>query len=83
MLDAFAEGLGLPEWFGRNLDALVDSLRDVGAHDTATVLLWDRPDEFKAQAPEDYTAVLDILAERAGDEGRPRFVALVRSQAKG
>ena len=30
IMDAFSVGLGLPEWFGRNWDALTDVLRDLG-----------------------------------------------------
>ena len=30
IMDAFTRGLALPAWFGRNWDALSDSLRDLG-----------------------------------------------------
>lgn len=90
VLTSFRRGLGLPEWFGHNLDALVDALRDVGvdagggANDVdaepspGTVVLWDRPERFEAGHPDQYRAVLDILAQRAGDQTRPRVVVLVR-----
>lgn len=79
VFDTIQHGLGLPDWFGKNLDALVDALRDLG-DDAApgTVLLWDRPDRFEREAPDDYRAVLDVFAERAGDPGRARLVVLVR-----
>lgn len=91
VMEAFRLGLGLPEWFGRNLDALVDVLRDVGfasAGDpdadgtvsettSATVVLWDRPDALRVAQPNLYDTIADILAERAGAE-HPRIVALVR-----
>jgi RNAse (barnase) inhibitor barstar len=78
-LGDFQRGLGLPGWFGRNLDALVDALRDVGDDEApGTVLLWDRPTRFAADAADDYTAVLDVLAHRAGDTTRSRLVVLVR-----
>lgn len=39
--DRFAEAFGFPEHFGRTLDALRHSLRDVaGRHDAAWTLLW-------------------------------------------
>lgn len=79
-LAAFQSGLGLPEWFGHNLDALVDALRDIDPGDDAAglVVLWDRPDRFAAAAADDYRAILDILARRAGDDRRARVVVLVR-----
>ena len=82
VMESFAEGLDLPDWFGRNLDALVDSLSDVGVDDAPTVLLWDRPDAFEAGDPEQYAQVLDILAERAGDLRLPRLVALIRRELR-
>ncbi|MDN4173009.1 barstar family protein [Nocardioides sp. SOB77] len=39
MLEALGEALGLPAWWGRNLDALADCLRDVDTDRVA--LLWD------------------------------------------
>ncbi|MCB1028613.1 MAG: barstar family protein [Microthrixaceae bacterium] len=82
VMESFAEGLDLPDWFGRNLDALVDSLNDVGVDDAPTVVLWDRPDAFEAGDPEQYAQVLDILAERAGDLRLPRLVALIRRELR-
>lgn len=39
--DHFVEDLGLPEHFGRNLDALMDSLRDVAdLHQSPWTLVW-------------------------------------------
>lgn len=41
-LEALGAALGLPDWWGRNLDALADGLRDLDADAAArTVLLWD------------------------------------------
>jgi len=80
VLAAFQDGLGLPEWFGCNLDALVDALRSVAA-DPGAVLLWYGPESFASAEPERYAAVLDILAQRAGDAASPRFLPLVRTAA--
>lgn len=78
VLAAFQDGLGLADWFGRNLDALVDALRGI-ADDAGAVVLWDGPEPFAAAEPDQYAAVLDILAQRAGDADRGRFLPLVRT----
>ena len=55
--DAFAEAFGLPPWFGRNLDALLDALRDVAdRHEGAWTLAW-------AAAGEPDAGVLGVLAD--------------------
>lgn len=86
VMASFQRGLGLPDWFGHNLDALVDALRDLGAgaqsdgdEPSGTVIMWDRTDAFAAAHDGDYRAVLDILAQRSGDADRPRVVTLVRT----
>jgi len=87
VLAAFQAGLGMPDWFGHDLDSLVDALRDVGGARAAdgasespgTVVVWDRPDRFEAEHADDYLAILDILARRAGDPDRARLVVLVRA----
>lgn len=49
--DRFVEALALPEHFGRNLDALMDSLRDVAErHDGPWTLVW-RPGHRDAPDP--------------------------------
>ena len=62
--------LGLPDYYGRNLDALRDSLTDL---DRPTALLVHLPTELGRYAED----MLDILAERAGS-GRAVPFALVR-----
>ncbi len=50
--DRFVEALGFPDHFGRNLDALMDSLRDVAdRHDAPWTLVW-RPDRHAAPDPQ-------------------------------
>jgi ribonuclease inhibitor len=39
--DAFAEALTLPDWYGRNLDALHDCLTDVSQDIRLHLLHWD------------------------------------------
>lgn len=49
--DRFVEALGFPEHFGRNLDALMDCLRDVAdRHGSPWTLVW-RPGHHNAPDP--------------------------------
>lgn len=70
--DAVAAALSFPAWFGRNLDALYDCLRDLswlprGEH----VLVWSAPEVFERAEPAGYRAVLDVLRD-AGAAGTLR-----------
>ncbi len=72
--DAVAAALSFPDWFGRNLDALHDCLRDLswlpaGEH----VLVWTAPDVFEHADPAGFRAVADVLAD-SGEPGRLRVV---------
>lgn len=68
ILDAFAEALELPDWFGRNWDALVDALRDVEGRDGRAVeIVWDRARRLREDDPQTYATVLDILEQVAGE----------------
>ncbi|WP_170219432.1 barstar family protein [Nocardioides litoris] len=58
---ALAEALGFPEWYGRNLDALAECLRDVPAE---TVLLWDSWAPLARAEPRVFTLAVDLLGER-------------------
>lgn len=66
LLDHIAKTLHFPAYFGHNLDALADCLRDL---DQPTVLTWDRPDD---------PAVLAVLRARTAEADRPKFAVLVR-----
>jgi RNAse (barnase) inhibitor barstar len=62
--DAVAVALSFPDWFGRNLDALYDCLRDLswlpaGEH----VLVWSAPEVFRDADPDGYGAIVDVLAD--------------------
>jgi RNAse (barnase) inhibitor barstar len=59
--EALATALGLPDWYGRNLDALADCLRDVPAD---TVVLWDAWSGVARAEPRAFGVVLDLLGER-------------------
>lgn len=70
--DRFVEALGLPEYFGRNLDALMDSLRDVSdRHDAPWTLVWrpggDTDDgvlEVLASLEREYPDLSVVVADR-------------------
>lgn len=88
VLDAFARTLDLPETFGRNLDALADSLADVGAggirtgdkDQVGTVLLWDGWGTLARADERAFTVMLSILGERVrADRGAP-FAVLLRGE---
>ena len=59
--DALAGALGFPDWYGRNLDALADCLRDLP---TGTVLLWDAWSGVARAEPRVFGTALDLLGER-------------------
>ncbi len=58
---ALAEALGFPDYYGRNLDALHDCLRDVPAE---TVLLWDAWAPIARAEPRVFLTAVELLGER-------------------
>lgn len=80
-LDAVAEALDFPDWFGRNFDALADCLSDVsGPEGAGTVLLWDGWGAFAREDPQAFDVALDVLRERTQDPQRPAFAVLMRGE---
>jgi hypothetical protein len=72
MLDDFATALAFPDYFGRNLAALVDCLRDVAtfeygsdAESTGTVIALAGFDAHVGRDASVASTVLDILADTA------------------
>ena len=70
MHQGIATALDFPDYYGRNLDALNDCLRDVvsgeygiPADATGFVLAFTHYDQFKRECPREAQAVLDILAD--------------------
>jgi RNAse (barnase) inhibitor barstar len=59
MLDALAEAMDFPDYFGRNLDALNDVVNDLppGEH----TLVWRSPRTLREADPGDYEQFADIL----------------------
>ena len=61
MLDALAETLDFPDYFGHNLDALNDLVNDMppGEH----TLVWRHRRDLANGDPDAYTQILEILQE--------------------
>ena len=79
MLDALADALAFPDYFGFNWDALEECLVDLSWREGAVALLVDDAATPEKKAPEDWGILLDILADAARywqAEGRPFAVFL-------
>jgi len=77
----FASRLGFPDYYGKNLDALNDCLRNVAVSDSGRVLIFHRYDIFTVKIPKAAWHVLDIIDRNAWFHllfGR-RLFALVQS----
>lgn len=77
-LDAIGTALNFPAWYGRNLDALQDSLADLswqpaGEH----VLIWTGHRQLETADPDGYRAIVAVLNDAtAASSGRPLSVVL-------
>lgn len=61
-----AAALSFPSWFGRNLDALADSLADLDWLPTGPVaLVWAEPDWVRSADPTRFAALIDTLRDAA------------------
>ena len=76
VLAAFQDALGFPDWFGRNLDAFADSLRDV-ATEPGTLVVWHGAERLAEADPQAYRAMLTILRDRATAGGPARMLTLL------
>ena len=89
---AVAAALGFPDYYGRNLDALNDCLRDVVAQDygwspdsAGLAIVFTGYDAYAKACPRSAHIVLDLLADHSRVAmlfGRP-FVVLVQSDDPG
>ncbi len=77
VLEALGKALELPEHFGKNLDALADSLSDLRGD---AVLLWDGWAPFARADEKGFRKALKVLTDRAADAGRGRFTVLLRGE---
>ena len=70
---AFAEGLGLPDWFGHNLDALVDALRELADTEGRPIeVVWDGAARLQATDPQSFRAICAALASVEKERGDQR-----------
>lgn len=71
-LERFAQTLHLPEWFGRNLDALADCLHDLAESPTpdgatGRHLVWDGTATLHRSDPEAFEGIVLVLGEVTDD----------------
>ncbi|MEU3979866.1 barstar family protein [Streptomyces sp. NPDC026672] len=77
LMDRCAGALGLPDWFGRNWDALADSLSDptvwpAGAAVEGLLLVVTGWRDFARERPEEWAVAEEVLTGAQG--GEPRLV---------
>lgn len=71
VLAAIGEALAFPQWYGANLDALVDCLRDL----TSPIqLVWSGSEDLQAVDPAAHAAIMDVLRSREAGEPPLRVV---------
>lgn len=80
VLGAMGEALGFPETFGRNLDALHDSLGDLGRDSVGRILLWDGWGLLGETDARGLRITVELLAERAADTSLAPFSVLLRGE---
>lgn len=85
VLDRFAAALRLPDWFGRNWDALVDCLGDLSwLPADGYLLLLDHVGAWRTAEPDQFATALEILddAARTWSAQRVPFWTLVPLSAQ-
>lgn len=79
VLEAFATGLDLPGWFGRNWDALLDALRDLDVPRGQTLeLVWDHVGALRRVDHDTYETVVDILEQVQDERDDVRVTIIAR-----
>jgi RNAse (barnase) inhibitor barstar len=80
VLDAFARDLGLPDWFGRNWDALLDALRDLdpSSRGAPIELVWDHAATLRERDRAAYDTVVDVLEQVADERGDLNVTVVTR-----
>jgi hypothetical protein len=86
LLDVCQKIFGLPSTFGRNWDALADSLHDLSWHAArGFVIMCSNGGKFAQQAPRDFALLMDVLdsaCEFWGTQGQP-FLVLLDAPTRG
>ncbi|MGW5233730.1 barstar family protein [Streptomyces nodosus] len=72
LMDRVAHALALPDWFGRNWDALADSLGDetlwpAGAVERGMLVVVRGWQTYAQARPEEWKIAEEVLADSAGD----------------
>jgi RNAse (barnase) inhibitor barstar len=78
LLDAIATAFELPAYFGRNFDALADSLTDLESGGRGVLVLWEGFARLAEAEPRTYALALDVFRERAAQDGFGPFVVVLR-----
>ncbi|MEV5279190.1 barstar family protein [Streptomyces sp. NPDC051994] len=71
LMDRFARALHLPDWFGRNWDALADSLGDLPARpgaDRGLLLLVTGWQGYAETRPEEWALAREVMDAATGPE---------------
>lgn len=77
--DAFAAALVLPDWFGRNADALYDSLRDwASASQRPLAVVVDGLAALQADDPHGYAVLAAVLDDLEADHPHVTCVLVTR-----
>jgi RNAse (barnase) inhibitor barstar len=71
--DGLVGALGLPDWFGRNLDALDEALGDLGRPTALVLAGWTA---YARARPDRWSRLLPVLTQRARDADPPLVVLL-------
>lgn len=61
-LQSCAQTMQLPDYFGKNWDALADCLTDLDPVATQYIVLYSHPERFAETEPEQFAIALDVLA---------------------
>ncbi|MFD7713267.1 barstar family protein [Streptomyces sp. NPDC059786] len=79
LMDRCVSALGLPDWFGRNWDALADCLGDPewGPADPGRLLVVGGWQGYAAARPDEWRAAQEILTEAAGRRGSGAALSVV------
>ncbi len=77
LIREFASSLGLPDWFGHNLDALLDALRYLESSDGRPIaLVWRPASALHRLDPQLYGGVLGVFDQVEGERDDLRVTVI-------